>query len=560
MKRVLGAGALGTILLAGALVVAPTAAHAAPVPEGCDESGACALVFGFTGEVQSWTVPEGATQLSFEVQGASGYGHWFVGGLGGSFTTDPADIVPGTQFAIAVGQGGQGTVGGWGGGGDGGPVIGGGEPLYAGLGGGGGSYVFFAGDDAPWAPFAVAGGGTGGAGGGTGLRGGGANLPGQGLGGTYGSGGTLSAPGAGGMGLAGSYAPGSGGTGPASYAPLDGFIPGTGGDGGYAENAPGGSGSGAGGGYYGGGGGSGGIAGSGFNGLAGGGGSGFLASGYSAQPLAQPGMSQNSSRDGRVSITWQITQDTTDIQTTATAATVGQPVTLTAALDCTFGAEGGTVTFASGGSALGTATVDEATQEAFIEFTPDAAGTLAIDVDYDGRGGLCSEASGNHNLVVSPAASIIVSATATPARLLVDDTTVLSASVECDTAVVGELVFSRSGSEIGRAAVDSTNGAATLEYVPQAAGDDPVAVDFVSDDGNCAPASASIELTVTAASTVVPDPEDEPLESPGPGTTVEPKPALVSTGAEPGAMLAMAAALLALGGGLLGAVRRSRRV
>ena len=560
MKRVLGAGALGTVLMAGALVVAPTAAFAAPVPEGCDESGACAVVFDFTGEVQSWTVPSGATQLSFEVQGASGYGHWFVGGLGGSFATDPADIAPGTQFAIAVGQGGQGTVGGWGGGGDGGPVIGEGTPLYAGLGGGGGSYVFFAGDDTPWSPFAVAGGGAGGAGGGTGSVGGGANLPGQGSSGTYGGGGTLGAPGSGGTAVVDVYSPGTDGTGSASYAPLDGFLPGEGGDGGYAENAPGGSGSGAGGGYYGGGGGAGGIGGHGFNGVTGGGGAGFLASGYSSQELPQEQLNQFTSRDGRVGITWQLAQDATDIQATATVATVGQPVTLTAALDCTFGAEGGTVTFTSGGTVLGTETVEETPQEVSVELTPDTAGTLPIDIEYSGRGGLCSAASVTHDLAVAAAASSIVSATATPARLTVGASTVLSARVECDTAVVGELVFSRSGTEIGRAAVDAETGSGGLEYVPQTAGDDPVVVDFISGDGNCAPAEASIALTVTGASTDAPDEEDPRIE-PAPGTPVEPKPALVSTGAELGTTLAVAAALLALGGVLLGAVRRrSRRV
>ncbi|WP_449282359.1 Ig-like domain-containing protein [Leucobacter sp.] len=544
---------LGTVLLAGALVAAPTAAYAA-LPDGCDESGACSVVFEFTGEVESWTVPAGATQLSFEVQGASGYGHWFIGGLGGAFTTDPADIAPGTQFAIAVGQGGQNTRGGWGGGGDGGPVIGGGEPLYAGLGGGGGSYVFFAGDDTPWSPFAVAGGGSGGAGGGNGSAGGGANQAGQGsLGGTHGGGGTLGGPGAGGIGTDGVYAPGANGTGPASYAPLDGFLPGAGGDGGSAENAPGGSGSGAGGGYHGGGGGSGGISGSGFNGVAGGGGSGFLASGYSAQALSQAPLGQNASRDGRVSITWQLAQDTTGIQAGATAATVGQPVTLTAALDCAFGAEGGTVTFTSGGSVLGSAAVDAGSQEASIEFTPATAGTLPIEIDYDGRGGVCSAAAVDHTLVVSPAASTIVSAAASPARLLVGESTELSASVECDTALAGELVFSRSGVEVGRTAVDPATGAGTIEYEPQAAGDDPVVVDFVSSDGNCAPAAASIQLTVTAASPA-PGDDDDPVV---PSAPAEPKPALASTGAEPGAMLiAAAAGLLTMGGILLAAARR----
>ncbi|MGD9606740.1 MAG: hypothetical protein AB7V10_04570, partial [Leucobacter sp.] len=131
MKRLIGAGILGSALALGSIVAAPATAQAAPLPAGCDLLGQCELVFDYTGAVESWTVPAGATQIDFEVRGGSGYGHWNRGGLGGSFTTRPADIAPGTAFAIAVGQGGQGTLGGWGGGGDGGPL--GNPALYEGM-------------------------------------------------------------------------------------------------------------------------------------------------------------------------------------------------------------------------------------------------------------------------------------------------------------------------------------------------------------------------------------------------------------------------------------------
>ncbi|MGD9606741.1 MAG: Ig-like domain-containing protein, partial [Leucobacter sp.] len=317
-----------------------------------------------------------------------------------------ADIAPGTAFAIAVGQGGQGTLGGWGGGGDGGPL--GNPALYEGMGGGGGSYVFFEPAGAPWAPFAVAGGGSGATGGNRGEAGGGANQAGAGFATSVtGGGGTVAAPGLGATGSAGLRSAGQNGTGPASYTPFGGLVPGIGGAGGEAQGADlsGGAGGGAGGGYNGGGGGGGGLDSSGFNGLNGGGGAGYLAPGFLSDPLSQPALPQNSSRNGAVTVRWQLTPATTSVQAGPSTATVGQQITLTATLGCVYGAEGGDVTFSAGGTALGTVAVDAATQTATIGFTPSAPGNVPIDIGYSGRGALCSTAAITLNLT----------ATATPA-------------------------------------------------------------------------------------------------------------------------------------------------
>ena len=240
-------------------------------------------VFDFTGAAQSWTVPNGVTQATFDVYGAQGGGDEFyaLGGWGGRATAT-IDVIPGQTLQINVGgRGGtDDSVGGFNGGGTGGGLYG-----SPGSGGGGASDVRH-GAYAVADRILIAGGGggagrfgsSGGAGGGTtGTAASDAGYPPDGGGG--GAAGTATDGGAGGF--AGSY----------SQAGTAGLLA-IGGSGGALSGYGGGGG---GGGLYGGGGG-GGASLDGPGG--GGGGSGYGPAGVAFETGVRPG-------NGQVTITWQ---------------------------------------------------------------------------------------------------------------------------------------------------------------------------------------------------------------------------------------------------------------
>jgi hypothetical protein len=270
-KMVVSVGA--AIVLGALLLLAPTSgpAHAA---DSCQPSGSQVVcTFEYTGAAQSWTVPDGVTQATFDVYGAQGGSEptGKPGGLGGEATATIA-VTPGDTLQVNVGgKGGDGTTQSGGGGFNGGYPGGGGTVDTHG--GGGGASDVRSGGIGLANRIIVAGGG-GGAGGFGGAGGGGGGLSGT-AGGDYstilgtsrgGGGGTSSAGGSGG---AGSDDNRSGDNGSAGNS-------GSGGSGGFGAPFDSGSGGGGGGGYYGGGGGSG-IDGAGGGG--GGGGSGFGPSG-----------------------------------------------------------------------------------------------------------------------------------------------------------------------------------------------------------------------------------------------------------------------------------------
>ena len=111
-------------------------------------AGTATVTCGYTGEVQTWTVPQGVTSASFDVQGAQGGSGGGAGGSGGR-AVDTLTVIPGAVVDVRVG--GDGENGGFNGGGSGGASVGGGASdiriggsalsdrvLVAGGGGGGG--------------------------------------------------------------------------------------------------------------------------------------------------------------------------------------------------------------------------------------------------------------------------------------------------------------------------------------------------------------------------------------------------------------------------------------
>jgi hypothetical protein len=304
------------ILLAGGLALVAVS-PAARADVDCQPSGSqvvCTITY--TGAAQSWTVPEGVTQATFDVYGAQGGSSSSslgvrAGGLGGKASAT-IGVTPGDTLQVNVGgRGGDGagSAGGDGGFNDGGD---GGNGCCSGPGGGGGASdvrrdTDASGDFALAERIIVAGGG-GGAGGFTGGAGGaGGGLSGDPAGVTPsidhavgGGGGTSSTGGLGGDPgfVSGAFRGTKGGDGGSG-------LGGRGGDG--INNGDGGGG--GGGGYYGGGGGGGGDKGAG-----GGGGSGFV------DPQASDVQLQSGVREGNglVTITY------TPPDTTAPSVTIDQ--------------------------------------------------------------------------------------------------------------------------------------------------------------------------------------------------------------------------------------------
>jgi hypothetical protein len=298
MRRIL---MLLATMVMGVLVAGGVALAADGV---CRPSGSnVTCTFTYTGNAQSWTVPEGVTQATFDVSGAQGGGtpdfdndfsnQFFPGGKGGEATAT-ITVTPGEMLQVNVGGKGHngadfdGGAAGGAGGFNGGAA--GGDGFYYGPGGGGGASdvrrdTDASGDFALAERIIVAGGG-----GGKGGSAGGAGGVGGGLSGGDGGAGasTAVAVAAGGGGGGTQEDGGDGGLGQV-FRPLGSpHVPagdngskgdlGDGGDGGDGIAPPthpdGDGGGGGGGGYYGGGGGGGGLRGGG-----GGGGSGFGPSG-----------------------------------------------------------------------------------------------------------------------------------------------------------------------------------------------------------------------------------------------------------------------------------------
>ena len=93
--------AISFITLLISVFLIPLPASAEPVCEG----NLCTITFGYTGSMQTWEVPQGAIDLSFEIYGASGA----RGGGGGSVTGDLIDI-PDTLYIFVGGAGNQGVT------------------------------------------------------------------------------------------------------------------------------------------------------------------------------------------------------------------------------------------------------------------------------------------------------------------------------------------------------------------------------------------------------------------------------------------------------------------
>jgi len=275
---------LGLILAVAQLFTGALMGTAQAAPNCTTNGTQVTCTFDYTGAPETWTVPAGVTEATFDLYGAQGGGGFFASGGRGGAAMATSAVTPGQIFQINVGgQGGAmvsdptspGRPGGFGGGGTGG------NPLVdcCGGGGGGGASDVRSGSFSLNERIIVAGGG-GGAGaapGGVGGGGGGGENGSNGeitiIGAGGGAGGSQTAGGAGGAGAVGG---GSGASGSAGF--------------GGAGAVGAGGGGGGGGGYYGGGGG--GSVNSGNGGGGGGGGSGYGPAGVVFQTGVRAGNGQ----------------------------------------------------------------------------------------------------------------------------------------------------------------------------------------------------------------------------------------------------------------------------
>ena len=186
--------------------------------------------YSYSGSVETLTVPNGVTQMTFKIWGAGGAGGTYSnsGGGSGGYSEGTFTVTPGDNLIIAVGGGGlHGTT--WGSGGDGGWPGGGFGTSGDATGGGGGSYSgVFMGSHTHSNSLIIAGGG----GAGTGFRYGGAGGGTSGNNGQYGgNGGSQTSGGSGTSGDDGSAL--QGGNGDANGSQNSGSSDGGGGGGGY---------------------------------------------------------------------------------------------------------------------------------------------------------------------------------------------------------------------------------------------------------------------------------------------------------------------------------------
>ena len=148
MRTRLSLAGLATAAATGLILALPSWASTTSCGAAVVSSHTATVTCAYTGDAQTWTVPQGVRSATFDVQGAQGGDGGSTGGNGGR-AVDTLHVTPGDVVNVFVG--GDGANGGFNGGGIGGASTGGGASdiriggtdlsdrvLIAGGGGGGG--------------------------------------------------------------------------------------------------------------------------------------------------------------------------------------------------------------------------------------------------------------------------------------------------------------------------------------------------------------------------------------------------------------------------------------
>lgn len=508
MRKILSGAAAAFVLALGS-VVAASPAHAAPECTADEATVTC--VYTYSGAAETWTVPEGVTEITAEVFGAQGgsNGNFTTGGLGGK-ATSTLPVAPGEDLVITVGgAGGDGggcgataPAAGFNGGGNGTS-----SGCVAGGGGGGASDIRIGGSTLAERVLVAGGGGGslnrsnkpdgphhGGAGGGVI---GGEGVP---LGTAEGNGGDQDGGGSGVLGIGGSGAGLSGG---------------------------------GGGGYYGGAAGADG---------AGGGGSGYGPEGTAFETGVHAG-------DGEVIISYSnVSSSTLSLTASSSAVTVGDTVDLSALVaspdpDADLS---GTVEFFAGEMSVGTAAV--ANGSAALPALELAVGTYAITAVYSGNGNTLGSAADPTTVAVAQATTTLaLGATTNPVAQ--DEETVLTATV-AGFEPTGNVNFLANGVSLG--VVPLASGAASLPVSSLALGQHIITAEYSGDINNVSSTSATPLLLVVNAPQVT-----TPTPTPTPTTGESVVQELAATGGTDSNVIALLGAIVA-GAGLTLLLARRR--
>ena len=448
-----------------------------------------------TAGTDSYTVPAGITQVTFDVDGAQGAGGGYndpaSGGRGGeakvTLSVSGGDVL---QLTIGAAGGYDSNTGDHGGGGASDVRSGSctstlsctltDRQIVAGGGGGAGACSSIS------QVYGSCSAGSGGAGAGGNGNGGGSGPNGCGL---YGGGGGSSSAG------------GAGGTSPYSSNPggAAGTL-GSGGNGGGWGNpggqyVPGGQG---GGGYYGGGGGAGGNSNSSCDAAAGGGGSGYVTPSAVAATLATGVRSGG----GEITVTaLSGTATSTSVGSSANPTTVPASITYTATVSPV--PDGGTVQFADAGTTVAgcaTQAVNTTTGVATCAVDYQVAGTHDVTADYLGDASyLVSSAALTETLNPAPSTATTLTSSVNPATVRQNITFSATVSPAPDGGTVG---FTSNGSAVSGCTtqgVNSTTGVATCSTSYAANSTNAIVATFSGDASYPQSTSSTLTQTVNPA-------------------------------------------------------------
>ncbi|HEY2399937.1 MAG TPA: Ig-like domain repeat protein [Steroidobacteraceae bacterium] len=191
---------------------------------------------------------------------------------------------------------------------------------------------------------------------------------------------------------------------------------------------------------------------------------------------------------------------TTALSLSATTATVGQQVTLTAKVTGPSGSTAvptGTVTFLSGSSTLGTGTLDS-TGTATYSSSSFTATTFTLTASYAGDGTYSASTSTVQTLVVSPDATT-TTLTVSPTAATTGQAVTFTAKVKVNTGTAvptGTITFLNGTKQLAAVAVDGT-GTSTYTSSTLAVGSYSVTAAYSGDANNASSTSGATALVIS---------------------------------------------------------------
>jgi hypothetical protein len=193
------------------------------------------------------------------------------------------------------------------------------------------------------------------------------------------------------------------------------------------------------------------------------------------------------------------TPTATLLQTSASQIVAGQPLTLTATVSASSGTPTGTVTFLSGSTSLGTATLNSS-GNASIQVPSLAAGSYGFTAQYAGNSNFGASASASITETVTSAAVPTTTTTLTinPNPTPTGQSVTMSATVTSASGTpTGTVSFLNNGTAIGSATLN--NGVATYTASSLPAGTYPITAQYAGTSSFNLSTSSTVQWTVEAS-------------------------------------------------------------